>query len=332
MTLRELAAEAGVSVATVSKAFKDSDEISRATKEKIFALARERGCFHKYYKERYEKKVVAIICPEIKSAHYSEQVEYIQSRLARSNTEVMISTDDFSTEKQATLIAFYAAHNRADGIIVFDLREAVPKGIEIPVIALDADENVPHSDVVRTDSFHAFCEAAAHLKQLGHRQIAFIGERLTHKQFRHFREALRRYDLSPAAMITADGRFEEAGQNGIGQLLQNGTPFTAVICGYDYIAIGAIKALKQHRLRVPEDISVIGCNNIPTAGHLEKGLTTIDQTNDAACKMACDLLQKKMQNKYYCAGTAITLTGSLILRETTGPAKPVQKNADRRKA
>ncbi|MBQ8895092.1 MAG: LacI family DNA-binding transcriptional regulator [Clostridia bacterium] len=321
MTLRELAAEAGVSVATVSKAFKNSPEISLATREQIFEIARKHGCFHKYYKEQYDKKVVAVLCPEIKSNHYSEQVEYIQQRLARRNIEVLISTDDFNEKKQQQLIRLLADHAKVDGMIVFELRSPVPKGIEVPVVAVGAMEGVAHADTIQGSSIRTMCAAVAHLKELGHRHIAFIGEGLTTRTSSVFEKALQQYELPHELTVVAEGRFEEAGRDGVRRLLQRERPFTALICAYDYIAIGAIKELKKQGLRVPEDISVIGINNIRTAGHLEKGLTTIDQAKEAACDLACELLKKKMQNKYYCSGTEIEITGSLIVRETTGACK-----------
>ncbi len=321
MTLKDLAREAGVSVATVSKALKNSAEISAATKQRIIDLAKKHGCLHKYYKEKYEKKIVALICPELKSAHYSEQVEYIQARLARHNIDVIISTYDFNKERQSQLIEFHVAHTKIDGMIVFGLNEAIPKGVEVPVVALDGELTLTHPDIIRLNSQHGMNCAVAHLKELGHKNIAFIGEALTLGAEKQFKHAMQQYELPETHIAVTNKRFEEAGKAGVEQLLKNNVPFTALICAYDYIAIGAIKALIQHEIQVPEDVSVIGINNIPTAGHLDKALTTIDQATNARCDLACNLLIKKIQNRFYCSGTEITVTGSLIVRETTAPCK-----------
>ena len=69
MTLRELAALTNYSVSTVSKAFHGAEDISESTREEIFAVAREYGCFGKYYKDKYQKKIIAVICPELRSEH-----------------------------------------------------------------------------------------------------------------------------------------------------------------------------------------------------------------------------------------------------------------------
>jgi len=189
----------------------------------------------------------------------------------------------------------------------------------VPVVAISGDRELSHTDIVRPNHRKAMCSAISHLKELGHRHIAFIGEKLTSKYQRSFAYAMEQYGLTNDLQIITGARFEEAGLCGVEELLAKEKNFTAIVCAYDYIAIGAIKALKNHGLRVPEDVSVIGSDNIPTARHLNKALTTIDQASPAICDMACSLLMKKMQNKYYCAGSTIEIEGSLIVRETTGP-------------
>ncbi|MBQ6824497.1 MAG: LacI family DNA-binding transcriptional regulator [Clostridia bacterium] len=319
MTLRDLATEAGVSVSTVSKAFKNSPEISNDTRERIFKIARQQGCFHKYYQEQYPNKVVAVICPEIKSNHYSEQVEYLQNKLAGRGIEVLIATDDFNATKQQHIISLLAEHTKVDGIIVYELRAPVPKGLEIPLVSIGTSEGIHHTDAIRGNQKKNFSTAINHLRELGHRKIAFIGEPLTQTSLEAFQQIMQNYELESDLVVTAEGRFEEAGKDGVRRLLEIGKPFTAIFCAYDYIAIGAIKELKKYGLQVPKDISVVGNNNIRTAGHLDKGLTTIDQSKEAFCDLACELLTKKIENPYYCSGTNIEISGSLIVRETTGP-------------
>ena len=84
MTMRDLAKLANVSVSTVSKAFREADDVSPQTREQIFALAKEQGCFGKYYKGRYHKKVVAIICPELLSDYYSRFTEGLREQIEKS--------------------------------------------------------------------------------------------------------------------------------------------------------------------------------------------------------------------------------------------------------
>ena len=100
MTLRELAKMANVSVGTVSKAFHHSPEIPEATRERIFAIARQAGCYYKYRQDKQERRVVAIICREIQSDNYVRMIEYLQSRLKRAQIDVLISFDDFDDKDE----------------------------------------------------------------------------------------------------------------------------------------------------------------------------------------------------------------------------------------
>ena len=316
MTLRELANEAGVSVSTVSKAFKNSKEISPETQQKIFKIAEKHGCFYKYYKKKYEKRVVAIICPEIRSSYYSEQTEYIQQQLAEKNIVTIIATDNFDAKWQVALLELLAEHSKVDGIIVLG-HCTVPKGIEIPVVVLGAANG---TDTCKIPLQKTMDDAVSYLKSLGHSHITFISEALTTSSLQRYCLSMKKYHL-PEHHITAEGRFEQAGTDGVRRLLKSKHPCTALICGYDNMAIGAIKELKRHGLKVPEDYSVIGINNISTAEHLETGLTTIDCAYRAACDFLCSLLIKKMENPYYCSNASLTLIGSLVVRESTGPAR-----------
>ena len=104
MTMAQLAKLAGVSVSTVSKAFKDADDVSADTKQKIFAIAKEYGCYGKFYKSKFHKKIFAIIFPEIESAYYNDYVRRLQGIIEKNDGIVLMSTDNFDDNKQAELI------------------------------------------------------------------------------------------------------------------------------------------------------------------------------------------------------------------------------------
>ena len=122
-------------------------------------------------------------------------------------------------------------------------------------------------------------------------------------------------------IIESPYRFEQAGEDGAAKMLNEHPDCTAIICAYDNIALGAIRQLKQCGYRVPEDISVIGIDNIGISQHAENALTTIDTNPEEVCLIAWDILQKKLENKYYRSNQAITITGRLIIRETVKKRK-----------
>ena len=319
MTLRELASITNVSVSTVSKAFNEAEDISPATREMIFAAARKHGCFGKYYKGKYHKKIYAVICSELKSSFYANYVEKLKIRIEQADDIVLISTDDFQPQKQAELIEYYC-YLKVNGIFVFDLAAALPPNMTVPVVSL-LSSKIPDADCVCVDLETPIRQAIEHLKALGHRQIGFIGEKLTRSKQEVFINVMHQSHLpvSPEYLIQSAYRFEQAGQDGIAKLLSLSTPPDAVLCAYDYIAMGAINHLISSGYEVPENISVIGMDNVSSFEYANRPLTSIDSSPEEICDIAWDLLQKKMDNHYYRLNQKIIVSGKLVIRETTGP-------------
>ncbi len=311
MTMKQLAELAHVSVSTVSKAFYDAEDISAETKEQIFALAREHGCYGQFYKGKYNKKIIAIICPELAGSFYTAYLLRLQKVIEEAGGICIISADNFDPKKQAELIEYYASYLKVDGLFVIGLKARLKKGYSLPVVALfhSADETV---DTVGLNSTPVIAEAIKILQEAGHRDIAFIGEELTMGKQQYFLQAGGCRELT----VTSPFRFEEAGMDGIRRLREQGKKFTALICAYDYIAFGAIRQLKKEGLRVPEDVSVIGMNNISLASFSETSLSTVDAFPDEICRIAWELMKKKLENKYFHSTQNIQLQPRLILRES----------------
>lgn len=322
MTMRELARLANVSVSTVSKAFHDADDISEETKKLVFDTARQYGCYGKFYKGKFHKQIIAIICPELSNSLYTGYVERLQGIIESHDGIALISTDHFNTKTQAELIDYYASYLQVDGIIVFHLNGSLKKGYEIPIVALYGSCDTP-IDTVQINLEAPIFEAVDLLRSLGHERIAFIGEKLTTHRAAFFCKATERSGAVPH-VIQSDYRFEKAGEDGARQLLEKAPDCTAIVCAYDSIAFGAIRYLKQCGYNVPEDFSVIGIDNISLAEHSETSLTTIDTNPDEVCMIAWDIIQKKQQSKFYRSTQSITITGRLIVRETVSKRKACQ--------
>lgn len=317
MTMRELAKLANVSVSTVSKAFHDADDISEETRQMIFRVAKEHGCYGKFYKGKFHKQVIAIICPEIGSGFYAAYVERLQRIIRAHNGIALISADEFSEAAQAELLDYYASYLRVDGIVAFSLKKPIKKGYDIPIVSLFSAPD-PRIDTVSINLEAPMEESVALLRSLGHEKIAFLGEQLTMAKAAMFRKIIS--DAS-APVIQSEFRFEKAGEDAVEQLLARETDCTALICAYDNIALGAIRQLRRRGYRVPEDVSVVGIDNIASSEHVETALTTIDTNPDEVCMLAWDIIQKKQQSKYYRSNQAITITGKLIVRETVDKRK-----------
>lgn len=317
MTMRELARLANVSVSTVSKAFADADDVCEETKKRIFALAKQYGCFGKYQKNKFSKKVVAIICPELISDYYVEFVEQLRTIIEENNGIAVISVDHFDEKKQAELIEYYASYLHVDGIVVFGLKTPVKKGYEIPIVSIFStiDTNV---DSVKVSMDAAMEDAVKLLYRNGHRLIAFAGEEKTFEKKKLFDRVCLGFPNISTESYTSKSRFETAGQEIVRDLLAKNHLPHALVCAYDYIAIGAIKALKEAGFSVPKDISVIGADNIGISEYAEVPLTTIDSESLEVCTAAWELLAKKQENKYFRANRDIIIKARLVERSSVG--------------
>lgn len=315
--MEKLAKLAGVSVSTVSKAFKDAPDVSVDTKERIFALAKEYGCYGKFYKSRFHKKIFAIIFPEIESAYYNDYVRRLQGIIEQNGGIVLISTDNFDYKKQAELIDYYASFLNVDGIFVITLHTELKSGYDTPIVSLMSSKT--KDDSVNTDMHRAMRDAVELLTQNGHTDIAFLGESLTKSKARMFCDICR-LPYNCDNVIESNLRFQMAGQDGAKQLLNKKTRYTAIICAYDDIAYGAINYLKSQGVSVPDDMSVIGIDNISFSQFAETPLTTIDCNAEAICESAWELMAKKVKNKYY-KNKNVVHPARLVLRNSVAKRK-----------
>ena len=319
MTMRELAKLANVSASTVSKAFHGAKDISPETREHIFSVAKEYGCYGTFCQEKFHKKVIAIICPELAGSYYCTFTELLQDMIEKAGCIAMISTDHFRADKQAELIEYYSEYLKVDGILIFDLQHQPKRGQNVPIVSLYSNK-FTSVDCIGIDIKSAIYDAIRLLQEHGHSKIAFLGEQLTSLKEGYYREAAADLLPEPPVIITSKHRFEQAGEDCIAQLKQH-RDITALICAYDDIAFGAIKALQAMGLCIPHDISVIGIDNSPMGNYTSTSLTTIDTKPEEVCTLAWKLLQKKMASPFYKSTQNISIRSGLIARESVGPAK-----------
>lgn len=318
MTVRELAKMAGVSPSTVSKAFSGAPDVSQKTAEKIFRLAKENGCFGKFSKAKFQKAVFAIICHELGN-FYAEYVKTLQRIIEENGGVAVIACDGFSQEAQAQMLEYFGAFAEIDGVFVIGLKEPIKRGLSLPVVSILSDREVA-ADAINADITTPFRDAVLKLRTLGHKKIAFIGEGLTVGKEKIFCSAARLTRDDPLVCRSAF-RFQKAGEDGVRQLLSRRAEFTAVVCAYDEIALGAIRELKKRGLQVPVDVSVVGVDNTVVAEYAETPLASVGANIEELCLLAWEQMQQKQKNKFYRSKQQITLKGEFLPRETVAPPK-----------
>ena len=320
MNLSDIAKIANVSVSTVSKALSDAKDVNIETKNKIIKIAEEYGVLNKYSGVKYKKKVIAVICPEIMSQYYSSIVESIQKSIEKRGGTMLLGVDFFNNAKQKELIEYFTNYAKVDGLIVFGLLDVKSK-FEVPIVSFgSASAKADSVQVIVDDALDC---ALKSLKQKGHKEIAFIGEQLTKSKSDLFYKLMRKNGLivNYGNIIESELRFEDAGFAGMRTLINNKTNATAVICAYDYIALGAIKYLQLNGYSVPEDFSVIGFDGITIDEYISKSLSTVCSHNDEAVEELIDLLYKKISNKWHISKNRITIFSEYVERDSVGFAR-----------
>ena len=228
MTQRELAKLANVSFSTVSKAFNNSDDISDETKNHIFKIAKQYGCYGEFFKGKYHKKIIAIICPEIVSSYYTEFIKCFQTLIEKDGNIPIVSSDNFDKNKADELIEYYASYMKVDGIIAFGLKSALKKGYTTPIVSVLSDIS-SSVDTVEVDLESAVFDAVKLLNDYGHKKIAFLGEKLTTAKAELYKKAMKNIGNSNINVIESEYRFEAAGEDGVRQILTMGNSVTALI-------------------------------------------------------------------------------------------------------
>ena len=321
MNQKKIAKLLHVSPSTVSKALSGNTEISRETSEMIQQFAIDTG----YFKEKSKRKrdytdncslLIALIVPEIMGFHYSSLITFMKNEIESRNGHVTIYISDFSNDKANDILKSIILHGAIDGIIMFDVPHITAKS-NIPIVTVSPRKGSDFDSVI-FDSKAIIEDAVSYLINLGHRKIGFVGETHTLRNQELFKETMKEKKLPvyERFIYTIPCRFEEIGERAAMKILSQKERPTALIAAYDEIAISLTSHLDRNGIKIPDDISVMGINNIPSAKHAQVPLTTIDTFSSEQYKAALDLLFDKILNETDSV-KHITIQHKLIERETT---------------
>jgi len=310
MNLSKLAQIANVSVSTVSKAFSDSNEISEHTKKMILDVAKEYGCYDKYYKPKYPKKVIAVICPEMLGIHYSQMATLLNREISSRNGTMLLSVFSFSSQKEQELIEYYTRFSNVDGIIIIEPSGNIKNAGNVPIVQIGIENESKNVDCVKVDATEAINESMAYLKQKKVTKIGFIGENFAHQEYDYFSEGLKRngiFEYSEYIRIS-DNRFYDAGYYGIDNMIKDNKLPQVIYAAYSHIAVGILQRLKEEKLTIPDDISLICMDDITSVPYSDIKLSCIKMHLEEVCTIALDLLYQRIDKKNLMPKRCITVT------------------------
>ena len=318
LTLTKLAKLANVSVSTASKAFSMSSEVNEETREAVFEAARKSGCFRRFFNAKYPKPTVTVICPEFFGRFYSGIASELERAFRESGCDVSFSTTDFSDEKTEDLVSYYDRYTDSDLLIVMG---NAPEGVhrEIPIIQIGGgnDDTENADGYIRLEFEQAMREVIGSLCRSGVKSVGFIGEKHTYTKQHLINELLKEYNFDSMRVSVSAERFEKGGYTAVETMLNESLPFPeALICAYDYMAIGAVRKLNEVGIAVPEQVSVFGMDDLPECEYLTPSLSSVGwsgrEISSAAVKLALDILDGKSEN------CKITVRASANFRESSG--------------
>ena len=330
-TIKDIARIAGVNVSTVSRALSGMNGVGDATREKLMKIARELGYSPDFSARALvgkSTKLIGVIVPEISSNYYSQIVEQIENGLDSYGYSIIIETSAFDEQKEVRCIEMLIGR-KVDGIIFAGITsdaglEYIEKKIgktDIPVVFLEPVKEIGDHDCIIIDGEDGVKKAIGHFANSGHKSIGFIGEDLS-SRFRLpvFKKALKEFGIPCNDKHIKSGKERLGGYLRMKELLDMGDIPTAVFAAYDYIAIGAMRALQEAGLKVPEDISIIGYDNIRESEYLAVPLTTVYPPITEMAAKGVEMLLKRIESSDGGACERAVLYSQLIVRESASAA------------
>jgi len=328
MKMIDVAKLANVSTATVSRVLRKPDKVSKDTRQKVMEAIKQLNYQPNMVARQFrtkETKTVLVVIPDVTSPFFSEVLRGIEHTALESGYRVILGDTENDINREHEYIELLL-QQQADGAILLTARMDRTRLEEIanqfPVVL--ACEYIDELDIptVSIDNINGARRATEHLIQLGHTRIAHIAGPmnviLSRDRLKGYEQAIISHQLQIDSLYIKEGDFSlESGYDQMLHLLELEIPPTAVFVFNDLMAIGAIKAAKDKGLRVPEDVAVVGFDNIKMTSVFEPNITTIDQPKYEIGKKAMDLLLNLMNGEAL-QKKKFVLKDELIVRESSG--------------
>ena len=345
-SIYEVASSAGVSVATVSRVLNDKGPVSDAARRRVLHAIETLGYVpHGGARSLSTRRTmnIGVLLPDVHGAFFSEIVRGIDLAARAAGYHILVSGSH--SDLAETTAVLQALHGRIDGLILLTagigaewLRSSLPP--RLPVVLLHNSGEEGDRDSIGIDNRLGARLAAEHLLDLGHRRIALIcgpsGNVDAEERRRGFGEALAARGIAAQGDLELPGDFgEESGFRAGDRLADLAPPPTAIFAANDAMALGCLAALRGRSLRIPEDVSLVGFDDIPIARYLTPALTTVQLPIAEIGGRALDRLVATLQSGRETAKRHDVVTPTLAVRASTAAPREAgtrPKNRGRRES
>jgi DNA-binding LacI/PurR family transcriptional regulator len=332
-TIQDVARAAGVAASTVSRYLNGQLKVSPATEAKVLEAVAELGYVPSAVGRNLARRrsgVIGFVVPEISNPYFGTIADYVVEAVERHGRLVLLCSHRSQSVKQSSYIDLLAT-GAIDGMLYLgsfrsNERLAVAIADGLPVVVVDEPiAGLPPVPTVVMDDYAGGYQATSYLVALGHRRIAFVSGPAelgsVQERFRGYRDALAKGGLEADGQVRLSGQFtEQFGMSALPHLLAAAEPPTAAFVASDYIALGVLSAAEAHGLGVPDDLSIVGFDDIRFAQYVRPRLTTIRSPVDRLAQTGVELLFERLTDPLAPARTQV-LPVELVIRESA--AAPV---------
>lgn len=328
--LIDVARDAGVSPATVSRAIAQPELLSAETLARVRASAKRLG----YSPDAAARALasgrsmtIGAVMPTLDNAIFSRALQAMQLALAAEGYQLLVASHDYNDRAETEAVRTLLARG-VDGLMLVGAERApeamdLLRAARIPVVLTWCGR--PDTPSVVVDNAQAGALAAEHLVRLGHRRIGMITGRhqfndRQRARMQGARDYLEHVGIGlPQALTCEQATSIAGGRSGCAMLLELADPPTAFIGGIDLIAIGCVVEAQARGLNVPDDVSVAGIDDLDMSAHLSPSLTTVHVPTAQIGREAARKLVAILQHRQTAMASALPV--ELIVRRSTGPAK-----------
>lgn len=332
VTIMDVAREAGVSPTTVSRVLNNHAHVRPDKRARVLtaitrlgyvvnqqARSLAGGCSH----------VIGLLVHEVGVAYTGEIIRGIEEELVTAQYELMLYTTHRRKTKESTYVATLT-RGMTDGLLL--LLPLNPQAYletlhreRFPYVLIDHQGTNEACPAVAATNRQGSYDATAYLIELGHRRIGFITGELhlgcAVDRLTGYQAALADHGIDFDPALVVEGHFQQPdGYAGAKALLALPDPPTAIFASNDVSAFGVMDAVRDHGLRIPEDISVVGFDDIPQAAYVHPALTTVRQPLEQMGQLATQMLLRQIRDPDY-TGERIELPTELVIRESCRPPK-----------
>lgn len=338
VTIKDLAQQAGVSVATISRVLNNKGPVGEATRERVLALAAElhyvpHGAARSLVTTR--TNTIGVLLPDIYGEFFSELIRGIDLAARRHGYHLLVSGSHSDRAEAAAVLQ--ATRGRVDGLIVMSpeidgdtLRATLPSSL--PIVLLNSPSRDEEYDSIRIDNYGGAFAMIRHLVDLGYCRIAHVGGPAANhdaqERLRGYREALAALGAERDPELEVEADFSEAGGYQAGKRLLALAPRPqAVFAANDATAIGVLCALNEAAVKVPEDIALAGFDDIPIARYMAPPLTSVHVSIDTLGARALERLLIAIDLKNRHERMREVLPATLVVRGSCGAGAAGRQSA-----